>query len=219
MRDKLLRQKAPGEGSWTISKRQVVCSELSRAIRLFICDKDMISAHVLAGAAREIIGVAAAATGKPTIRQMMKDRIKPEFQAGFIGTLDLNYNFMKHGKRDIEAENEHYTPRATEMLIFECCADFYSVYQEDFLETKLFNMWIVLRYPDLFDADYANAVAATDMGLDMAASDDFDIATASFKAFLKATDDPAWPVTQLPLMRDARAAGPMSFKPRTPAET
>lgn len=215
MRDKAdkLKLKPPGEAAWTITKRQVVCSELARAIRLFICDHDMISAHVLAGAAREIISVAATVTGKPTMRDAMAERIKDEHREAFLGVMNLNYNFMKHGKRDLNAENEHYQPRSTEMLILEACADFYSVYGVDYMEPKLFHIWMVLRYPDMFLPDHVAAMKAVPTGLGNVASPNFVEATAGFSEILRTIDQPDFPEAAMPLLAKAGASGPMRFYP------
>ena len=183
---KQLKRATPGEQHWTITKREVVSSLLARSIRLFICDHDMIPAHVLAGAANEIVSVLAKAKGVATLRAQMLPLIVEAKRDLFIPSLNHNYNFMKHSDRDIDGKNEHYHPPATEFLLYETCYDFMAVFGEGFLEPTLFLAWYSFRYPDTFTFETDMEAFRSDFG-DVNSSD-FTVATYEFAKKLREAD-------------------------------
>ncbi|MET3663525.1 hypothetical protein [Caulobacter sp. 1776] len=209
--NKTLKLGQPHEGSWTITKKQVVCSLLARAIRLFICQHDMISAHVLAGAANEIIEATATANGVKSFRATVSELVKDDAKSAFLNTLNTNYNFMKHGSKDLNTKNENYHPPATEFLIFECCRNFYEIYEEEHFETKLYLLWFSARYPGMFNAEYKNESQSAFTFIANHSSNDFAEATAAVAHWLDMADREGSDAA-LPLLSLAGAKGPFLFK-------
>lgn len=151
---KRLERMPPKAGGWEITKEQVIASELSRAIRLFIVDQDMVSAHLLTGAARDIIHARAKALGKPRLWDTFKDSIKEEAHGAFIGMMKDEYNFFKHADRDGEEVNRYYKPEITEFFLWETITDFELLTGVRYLESALYILWFFSRHPDIIKEEY-----------------------------------------------------------------
>lgn len=150
----------PRPDAWPVSKRQAVASELSSAIYLFFCDKDFVAAHVLGGAARDVLRDVARKKGIETFWDKSKDVVVDEYQEAFRGLMSADYNFFKHGSRDPDGTYERYHPDLTAFLLWECVYDFSSVYGGRYLETMVFAAWMSLRRPNLIQEAYRKEVLA-----------------------------------------------------------
>ncbi|THD82499.1 MAG: hypothetical protein E7812_01220 [Phenylobacterium sp.] len=139
----------PREGAWNVTKKQVAASELSRSIRTLICFRDPISAHVLAGAARDIVHAIAKATGRPRLWDHFKDWIVDEAQDAVYALWKEDYNFFKHADRDPDVVNDFWTPEVTEFFLWETCVDFELVFDERYVDTTFYQIWFETRQPNI----------------------------------------------------------------------
>jgi hypothetical protein len=101
---------APGVEYLRLSRREICRTEINAAVRLFLIDEDVISAHLLASAATEIM--VALSDGKPGVglndmRAQMKTAAVPsDLSDELFDSLVHPYNFLKHGSSDFSVEND-----------------------------------------------------------------------------------------------------------------
>jgi hypothetical protein len=149
-RSKILGLPGPPPGSERIiTKEQIICSELSRAIRLFIDENDLVCAHLLAGAAADNLRQLAKKSGKRVFRDDFNDRILPQHRSQIIDRLSTKYNFLKHVSNRTGHVWDRYHPTLTEYLLFECCVDFEIIFGVTYFETRLYLAWFSMRHRDI----------------------------------------------------------------------
>ncbi|HSZ53941.1 MAG TPA: hypothetical protein VK801_20425 [Caulobacteraceae bacterium] len=148
-RSKNPRLLAPPRGNERIiTKEQIICSELSRAIRLFIDENDLVCAHLLASAAAENLRQLAKKSGKRLLRDdFNEDRILPQRRSHIVDR--LNANFFKHTPNRADRVWDRYHPALTEYLLFECCVDLEIIFGATYFETKLYLAWFSMRHNDV----------------------------------------------------------------------
>ncbi len=145
----------PKPGAWTVTKRHVVAGHITRALRLFVLEDDPLSAHVLCGAARDIMHELAKAEGKDLVWNLLSDIIKEDKKREFFGLLKDEYNFLKHADPQREATMTHYTPDLTAMFLWEACVNCQVLFGRNFTETTAFEVWFLSWHPGIAKDDYA----------------------------------------------------------------
>ena len=149
-RGNILSLLAPLRGNeWTITTEQVICSVLSRAIRLFIEENDLVCAHLLAGDAAEILRQLAKKSGKRVLPDEFKNQVLPQYLSRIVDRLKAEYNALKRTSTKTDHAWSRYHPSITEYLLFECCADFEIIFCTSYFETKLYLAWFSMRHRDV----------------------------------------------------------------------
>lgn len=134
-----------------LSKRDVAERLLRTAIKLFFAHEDVVSAHVLAGAAQDIIAGAAARGAVATLVDRSAQELKPEYREAFKETLREDYLFFKHGSRDPLDVNDKYHPAITEIALLMACEDLHHLWGPIFFEGAVFRAWFAVRHPDALE--------------------------------------------------------------------
>ena len=154
-----IKRRTPLPGVWVVTKQQVVATELSRALRLYVIDGDYVSAHLLAGAARDILQSMLREAGKNTLWSVVKNAIKEEHQKEFYGILKEEYNFFKHAEKDGADATLNFSPKVTELFLWEIALNYQTLFGHR-AETDIFIEWYTSNYPETMSDDYNKAVAA-----------------------------------------------------------
>jgi hypothetical protein len=93
-----------------LSRRDICRTEINAAVRLFLVDEDLISAHLLASAATEVM--VALSDGRPgvglnDVRALLRTAAVPsDLSEEVFQSLLHPYNFLKHGSSDFTIEND-----------------------------------------------------------------------------------------------------------------
>ena len=140
----------PYEDAWNISKKEVICSELWRAIYLYIVSHDFISAHVLAGASTEMIHSGLESLNIRTRRRGFRIDFGEEKAKIMDQSIKTAYNYFKHGSNSSDEFTDSYSPIQTELFLLESCMGIHELYGEMYIETMAYLFWFSSRYPKYF---------------------------------------------------------------------
>ena len=93
-----------------LSRQEICQTEIKAAVRLFILDKDPISAHLLASAAIEIMTALSdekSGVGLNDVRALIKSSaLSTDLSKEVFEGLLHPYNFLKHGSSDSNVKND-----------------------------------------------------------------------------------------------------------------
>lgn len=182
----------PTEGltkvGYSFSKQEVVFSEVGRAIRLFLVDNDLVSSHLLAGAAREILRVLIRKMGKESLNDLTIEQIKDDYHQSWVDELNTEYNWFKHGGKDADQELEGYQTKITEMLLFEISIDILTAFPGHYLEPGLYLSWFMMRRPHFQDAYKDHSFRDFGQHLGDVQNDDLKLATSEAARLLAFMD-------------------------------
>ncbi|WP_313040746.1 hypothetical protein [Sphingobium yanoikuyae] len=179
------------KGGSTFTKEEVVFSEVGRAIRLFFFENDLISCHLLAGAAREVIQVLLRKAGKESFNDNSLQHLKSEYHHAWREERNAEYNWMKHGSKDIESVFEGYTVKVTELLLFEVCWDFTVLFSGRYLEPTIYLSWFFARYPHIAELLTTNPTEANKLFLGEYNHSNLAISTKGARFSIELLDDSA----------------------------
>ena len=154
-----LERLPPKPGAWTITKRQVVATELTQALRLYVVEDDSVSAHLLCGAARDIIHALSKIEGNDKVWNHLVDHIVEDKQRAFYAALKEEYNFFKHADPNCDMVTKHYRWETTSYLLWETCIDVEYLFGKTFIETQMFQFWFFSWHPHMVQDEYAKKLA------------------------------------------------------------
>jgi hypothetical protein len=143
-----------------VSKEQAAGSEIATAIRLFFRQEDLVSALVLAGAARDILRGIAKSRGAETMWDKTRDIVKEEYQDAYFDVVHASYNFLKHGSRDANQTFDRFTPDDVTGVILQAVHDFRAVFGQVYFEMLVFQWWVMVRNPTFVKAENVESFAA-----------------------------------------------------------
>lgn len=185
-------QLPPSPNALKVTKKQAAASQIATAVRLFFFEEDLISALVLAGAARDVLRGLAKARGVKTMFESAKDIIREEYQGAFFDIMHDSYNFLKHGSRDPDKTYDRFSPDEVALTIFQACADFKAVFQEVYFEQAIFMGWMICRNPKLLHDEYHPALHAAQLALNITSDTPFKESIVEFADILRLIDkDPS----------------------------
>jgi hypothetical protein len=203
----------PKPGAWTITKRQVVAGHLTRALQLFILEDDPLSAHLLCGAARDIIHAVLKNEGKERLWDQLETIVKEEKRGEFFALVKEEYNFLKHADPNREAVMTHYTPEITAMFLWETCVNCNLLFGTKFIETMAFEVWFLSWHPGIAKVEYAKTLDGLKLlapqFYDVQGRMTFDALRQSYELF--STGDRG-ALVGVPYLADYRASAPMGVE-------
>lgn len=148
-----------------VTKRDVATCQLETAIKLFLEDRDLISAYTLCCAADGILeGIYKnkrtailsrqhnQSADPSNIRFLLKEewgnRLKPEYKKEGFRLLNEAQNFFKHADKDHDSFYEFKDRELTGLRIFMAIADYKLVFGEITKAMKIFFAWYAIQNPD-----------------------------------------------------------------------
>lgn len=122
--------------------RQQICkAEITSAVRLFLLDDDLISAHLLASASIEIMGALSNGqdgVGLNDIRAFLKGAsISPDLEQEAFNSLMHPYNFLKHSSSNFNIEND-FCVEYIVMTIYSAIHSYKILFSDLSFEMKVF---------------------------------------------------------------------------------
>jgi len=144
----------------TVSKLEAARCQLETAINLYFHEGDQISIHTLACAAHEIVQSINRGKGdKPTLKDSLKQNIKPAFVKVFYKKMNEAQNFFKHSGRD-EHQSIEFAPYFSDVLLLDACWTYRRITNQRLPMLGTFEMWAAItwgkefvKYPGLDLAD------------------------------------------------------------------
>ncbi len=131
-----------------ISKLDAAKRQLEIAIRLFLCNLDIVAIHTLTAAAHSLLRDLGKKQNKESL---IKDgtirQFKPEYQKMFSRKLNEAENFFKHADRDNNKLLD-FPLLPTELLLWDACSMYFNLTQEDTPLIKIYKWWFFTKYPD-----------------------------------------------------------------------
>lgn len=134
-----------------LSKLDAARRQLHTAIRLFLSNEDVVSAHTLACASHAILRTLLRPTGGGSI---LKDNpyVPAEYNAQVAQALNRPANFLKHADRDPDDVLTFY-PFLCAMWVFDCCIMYRALTGKLSRSCVAFCMWFSLERPDLLNQE------------------------------------------------------------------
>lgn len=135
-----------------VSKLDAAKRQLETAIRLYFNDSDPVSIHTLTAATYNVLRDINRSSGgeKLIIKEKLIDRVLPEYRKEIQQALNEAENFFKHADKDPNGVLQ-FSPRLTELMIWESCLAYYQLSGEQLALTRLFNAWFSVNHPHLFE--------------------------------------------------------------------
>lgn len=134
----------------TVESKEIAFTLVHRAIRLYFYDEDILSAHVVAGAAREFIQGQLKSIDKKSMNCFMKEAIEgnKEINDVIVSARQRVYDSLKHFQGKDNPNIEGFTLRETEAVLLEMSIDFIKLYGVT-IEVALLVHWLEkLHSPD-----------------------------------------------------------------------
>ena len=131
-----------------LSRAQTAKRQLDAAIRDFFLYDDLVSAHLLAWAALDVITDVAKATGKTTIRSLMRANMSTTVAKAWSKAERDHYNFMKHADRDPH-RMVRLIPEMSAFALYIACRDYLKTFGEGSLFMAVYSGWYLGRTPDM----------------------------------------------------------------------
>lgn len=129
-----------------LSRQQTAQRQLDSAIRDLFLYGDLISAHLLAWAALDVITDVAKATRKSTIRTLMRKHMSDALAKAWIKAERDHYNFMKHADRDPH-RRVSLIPEMSAFALYIACRDFLKIFGETSALMATYSAWYLGRTP------------------------------------------------------------------------
>ncbi len=125
--------------------------QLETAIKLFFIDGEVVSIHTLTSAAYQVLyDVNRAICGKPMIKDMISQKVKPNFIKIVLDKFNESTNYFKHADRDYNDIHE-FKPEETEINLFDACLKYYELTQDRLPLMRLYTIWYMLQYGILIE--------------------------------------------------------------------
>jgi len=136
-----------------IDKQTVVKWQVNASIRNILAGECPVATHVIVQSAREIMYEYAKAKNIELIHDL-SNLVKPEHVKTVRAVFKEHYNFFKHADKDADDEiditNIHVVNEAETMLNI---GKFNQLFKIPSQHMMVFNMYMMMRKPDLFDID------------------------------------------------------------------
>jgi hypothetical protein len=149
-----------------LSKLDCARRQLELAIELFFLERDPVSIHTLAGAARQLLqDINKHRGGKPLMTEIeaLKGIVIPGKEEEVSRLFRKAENFFKHADRDPEATID-FSPEINELVLWEASAKYHEFTSETTPPMGAINIWFQVGHPELFtneflkQAQFKNAV-------------------------------------------------------------
>ena len=135
-----------------LSKLDCARRQLELAIELFFMERDPVSIHTLAGAARQLlVDINKHRGGKPlmTESEALKEMVIPGKEVELARLFRKPENFFKHAKKDPEATID-FSPELNEIVLWETSAKYRELTSETTPAMGAINIWFAIKHPDIF---------------------------------------------------------------------
>jgi hypothetical protein len=150
LRSELARDKMGEEQVRTdITKDESARRQLETAIYLFFCEGDEISIHVLASSAFQILTDVCKSKNVKSFRDILMERVNPEWKKPISDKLKEAYNYFKHADRDTDDQLERFHPGVNCPVLFACCADYNTAFGDLPSALHIFYYWYLAIHPEI----------------------------------------------------------------------
>jgi hypothetical protein len=129
-----------------LTRREMVRAEIDSAIDLFVSG-DVVSAHVLAFAAKSVLRGVAKAEKIETFDDVIATYVRPEHQKDWWNRVNESYNVFKHADSDPARELERFRPETTTIAIFTATVNYGLVFKQRTFPMTIFYAWFLARHP------------------------------------------------------------------------
>jgi hypothetical protein len=148
----------------TLSKPEVAKRQLTQAIWLFFEQRDAVSVHTLAAAARQVLHDLAGRSSSVITENLA---LRPERKSKWICIVKAAENFFKHADRDADAILT-FRPQCTQFFLYDAIQLYRTVTGDLFYEAQVYLTWFSLTYPEfILDPGFRNMLeAARQQGVD-----------------------------------------------------
>lgn len=148
----------------TLSKPEVAKRQLTQAIWLFFEQRDAVSVHTLAAAARQVLHDLVRQSGSVITEN---PGIRPERRKEWLGIVSVAENFFKHANRDPDAILT-FQPQFTRFFLYDAIQLYRTVTGDLFYEAQVYLAWFSLTYPEfILDPGFRNMLeVARQKGVD-----------------------------------------------------
>lgn len=139
-----------------LSKLDCARRQLELAIELFFLERDPVSIHTLAGAARQLlVDINKHRGGKPLFTEIeaLKEIVIPGKEAEVSRLFRKAENFFKHADNDPEATLD-FSPEINEILLWETGGKYHELTSETTPPIGAINVWFQARHPELFTNEF-----------------------------------------------------------------
>lgn len=150
----------------TVSKRDAATYQLETAIKLYLENRDLISAYTLCCASDGILqGIyenerhdiiqkqhnqeAGLGSVEVSWREELDNQIKPEYKKKLIGVLNAPQNFFKHADRDHDSSQQFADWELTGVRIIMAVRNYNIVFRETTAPMNVYGAWYSMLHPDL----------------------------------------------------------------------
>lgn len=134
-----------------VTKLDAAKRQLELAVWLYAGEGDPVSTHTLACAAREIIRrINRSMGGAPTIRESLKDRIKPTHRRRVYDKLNAPRNFFVHCTPGQEHKAVDLLPWDTHVVMLDACWTYRRISAERVPAFAAFEAWAELTWAKTF---------------------------------------------------------------------
>lgn len=140
------------ENSLIISKLDSARRQLEIAIRLYFSDEDPISIHTLTAASYNVINDINKKSGMTPmfIKEQLLQNIQEDKRSEVRMLINKAENFFKHADKD-QNESIEFNPEISELLIWDACAHYSRLTNENPPLFKLFNSWFIIQHTNIFN--------------------------------------------------------------------
>jgi hypothetical protein len=141
----------PNIGKLKVTKIEIIQREIDTCSDLYFSFGDIVSIHLLIGAAHEILEVFdKKSSGTGMLSKEMGKAIKPEYVDDFRNLVKSPYEGFKHGKADLNAVVE-LPVRLTEILIISTIEKYKELTKLPTAKMLLLRTWILVQERMLTD--------------------------------------------------------------------
>ena len=154
------------ESRITVSKRDAATHQLETAIKLYLENRDLISAYTLCCASDGILqGIYENKRGEiiqkqrkeeaslrrveVSWREELENQIRPEFKKEVFHALNAPQNFFKHADRDYDSSHQFADWDLTGVRIFMTVRNYDIVFRDRTEVMNVYGAWYVMQHPDL----------------------------------------------------------------------
>jgi hypothetical protein len=135
-----------------LSKLDCARRQLEMGIELYFMERDPVSIHTLAGAARQLlVDINKYRGGKPLMTEIeaLKEIVIPGKEEELSRLFRKAENFFKHADLDPEATID-FSPEINEIVLLEATMKYHELTSETTPAMGTISVWFQARHPDIF---------------------------------------------------------------------
>ena len=154
------------ESRMTVSKRDAATHQLETAIKLYLENRDLISAYTLCCASDGILqGIyenkrgeiiqkqrneeASLGSVEVSWREELENQVRPEYKKEVLHALSAPQNFFKHADRDHDSSQQFADWDLTGVRIIMTVRNYDIVFRERTEAMNVYGAWYAMQHPDL----------------------------------------------------------------------